>query len=306
MKKGLKLIKNSKTLYTKKLNSKAWVADVAYITHTDCYLLAYKHKIYRKDNNSEDLYLFLDVYPGSRVGACLRYSGQNGRVFVANDSDSVKMINFEACSVEKKIRILGLKNEKIFDFKVYQETETSSKVACLMKDGLIITLQFHFGPKTENHPFEIFRQKLPLSTTQTEQAYSLEVCSASKYGFIELITKDGSNYDIVSRYLIAKIQPKNLEILAEKSLLDASLPPHLALASFYVGSDLMILALSCEKKSKASLIWYDSERGVVVVDPRKRVWSGESFPVAVCESGRNFYYFTGWGGGLVRIGVKAF
>ena len=120
---GVILVENNAMKYSARLpDDLRTVTDVVYFPPLNCYFMASRYQLYRKDIDGNPPYFFMEVKCGTRPGGCLRYSHISGRLFINKDHMTISVINPKT----KKIEVHWEKTvgENIKDFKLFRRTRT--------------------------------------------------------------------------------------------------------------------------------------------------------------------------------------
>ena len=111
---------------------KIWFVDLIYIDHLDCYLLNYENKIYRKDIDGEEPYLYLDLDCGYKNGKSYSYSKIHPKLIVINNLYDITVANLE----RKQVQILiQTGHDSIEDFQIFGKRE--NHIVWATYEGLI-------------------------------------------------------------------------------------------------------------------------------------------------------------------------
>ena len=146
-KKGLHLVNESTIVYSKKLPEncmKLW--DLIYVKKMDCYFLCMNSQLFRKNIDTNEPYLYLDIKFGNREGASMRYSEECNRLVVDLQFHHIAVI----CLEKKTTEVYLNKNfgGPIMDFRLMRESLKSLGVMSSTQDGFIFMSKFEIELKT--------------------------------------------------------------------------------------------------------------------------------------------------------------
>ena len=299
MKKGLKLIESGIQLYQGLLPiPNAWLKDAIYIEHKNCYLFDYNSKIYIKDVNELPPYEFMNLNSGYRIGSCLLYSEYCKRLFVAKDWKGIAMVNIDSKSVEVEMK--NAYDDYMEDIKLFGAKK--SKVVSFSKDGCIVG--FGFDPEARKATV-LFKQRVKLDPKTSEKACSVEICPHGRFVFVEVEKGNLKEKEkrCVSRYVIYEIDEKKLKKMKSLTFENKEVCRHLALASAYVGPDLVIIGLTSEASSVVQAIHYCVRDATLVELEDKTMQAGEGYPVKLINFDGDCFY-TGFNGRFMRLRLQ--
>ena len=141
-KRGLKVIENGKEIFSKRcFSSDLWLLDIIYVPDLDSYFLCYDFKLYRKDIDDKDHYLFMDIKFGYRFGSCFKYTRMNRRMVLSQARPSrVQIVDL----FRKRVCLKTVKNfgRKICDFDIFGKDE--NYLALFSYDGLVSVLRVDY------------------------------------------------------------------------------------------------------------------------------------------------------------------
>ena len=265
--------------------------NTIYCPPLDCYFLATKTKLFRKDINNKPAYLYMSVKCGTQHGACLRYSKILQRVIINKDGTSISMINPST----RKIELVLKKSfrEKICNFCLFGEGE--GKVAAVSWDGDIVLFTLN-GLNTRGAA-EHYKAVLHLYRGEVTQA--IAVCEKNKFALVEI----GNHFrNRSSRMLILELTPQDqftpkvsidIHDQAKGSIYD--------LESFgYVGEHILWVGLSSTFNGEIRLFEYRPEEGQLRELEEKSVSHQEEDLWRLHRLGNKFYY-TGSQGKLMSL-----
>ena len=292
---GLKLIDNGFQVYTSAVTNATFTSllGMIYIETKDYYLMGYNGKIYRKNIDSKDPYLFIDLKIGVRIGACFRFSKLNNRLITIREKHWISMVDLETKTVDAEIK--NLRVQSIWDFKIFDEKEKS--VISVTKGGLIEIFKMNYltqgGYTIDHHDLELNRSM--------ETASSLAVCVKSRNVLVLIKNLVSSNS---TRMVIFELNKRRLIMNAQLSLEGERIPEQFSLdCHTYAGQKILWVGLSTTRYGSVHVYEYDTQSSELRELSSTRAAHKEIDPVSFHRH-RNWYYYTGSLGKLMRFKLK--
>ena len=287
---GLKVIKNTKEVYSEKLPLAGGTADSAlYISHLDCFLISQDAILYRKDINSKAPYIYMDLSDFDCDRARLKYSPKNRRLIGVMDSDMLTAINMDEKRVELQVE---KSSNEVSCFEVFGEND--HKLVTITEDACIQLHVFNFWMKKI---LSIFEQKINLIKERDEWGVSLAVCDRNEYILVEI----QANIRYCSRMILFKVKGN---ILIKEAILDPYLEENRRKDALeccgYYGGKLLWIGLEYIGFERAQLFEYNTETHDLKELVEARVEHREIWPLEIHRFGKKFYY-TGVEGKVMNI-----
>ena len=181
------------------------VKEIAYINHLDCYLMLQERtpKLYRKDINDQDYYLFMEIRGGRP--AYLGYSRLNKKLIMIDyHSGNTSVVNLERKQIEIKVHPQH-PAEEYYRFAVFGELE--DRLMALNNHGMVFQCVFNYPMKRIR---SVNQLQLKRKRNIGEKFYRMALCDKGQLGFLSTSTNNGRP----SRVIVLKIYPQKFEQLA--------------------------------------------------------------------------------------------
>ena len=133
-----------------------------------------------------------------------------------------------------------------------------------------------------------------------EICVSIDICPKNKFLFCQLVLKDKSNTQFVSRFLLFEIQTQKIVLKAARDLFTMRLHYFLGSKNFYIGKKLLVLSLTKKDESCISVLKIDLEMESIIFMPKKQIRAQEDQPVRF-EKLNDDYYYTGECGKIFKL-----
>ena len=291
---GITLIEDTLELYSQKmpLRNAAKIMDMVYVGLKNCYLMCYDNKLYRKDVNRSDPYLFIDIKFGLCVSKAMKWA-QNAKRIILNTLQQLSIVNLDTKSLELWILPTSSKG-KIADFDVFGLLQ--NRAIILTIDGCVSAERFSLSKRTTK---SLGTFKINLLKGRRESGASIAVGSLGKYCCV-LIRGVKSNSYVTSRYLMFELTKTGivLNTIFDRSW-ELDLGLQIAFSRFgYVAGKLIFLGLSINKRLHNSddvfVISFDpkdgEEKGEIKLVGRRELQGGsKSQVVSLVKNGVNVY-----------------
>ena len=291
---GLKMVEDGKEIFTSNPSSSfRSLLGMIYIETKDYYLMGFSGKIYRKNIDSKDPYLFIDLKVGVRIGACFRFSKLNNRLIATKDKHWISVINPETKKID--IEVKNLHGKSIWDFRLCDKSK--GNVISLTKDGHlhICTIEYLF-----NRGYVTGHMDLELHT-YAESASSLTVCEKNQYAVVQI---KNSRRGAITRMIILGFNQHIFFKKAEIDLEGERIPEQLAFGCYgYAAQKILWVGLSTTRYGCVHVFEYDTQSEELRELIDKRVENEEIDPVSFHRYD-NWYYYTGSSGKLMRFKLK--
>ena len=291
---GVKLVKGNTEIYSGKLPpDDLYLLDITYAPCTNCYFLASRDKLYRKDINNRPPYFYMAVKCGLRPGAFFSYSHMHKRLIVCKNGRSIGVINPKT----KKVELVMGKYFRglIEDFKLFGKHE--NRVVSVTGDGNVILYSLNFGRKrgiVSKYQVELLLEE------RNEVPLCLAVCSRNEYVILET-GQDKRCTSIASRMFLFKLSEKSLVKMASLDQFEEGLGYKFCLECLSSsGNHILWIGLSIKKNEYFQVFHYDIENQSLVEVVSKRVKHGEHVPCKL-NSMQGKYYYTGYCGKLMCL-----
>ena len=293
--KGIKVIEEGAEIYSGTLpGEEAWLRDIIYISHLNCYLMADESKLYRKDIDEKPPYLLMEVKCGLRVGACFRYSNLHERLVIIKDEKNISTVNLETKEIE--IEVVKKFEDSIRDLKLFGEKQ--DRVVCITYNCHILLYELDFE---ENEGSAIDHFNLKRVQGRGECGSSIAVCDKGKYVLAEI---GAGHPEICCRMVIFEIKDDTLEKKAFINRFSQEIGVKLAIDCYgYADGFVLWAGLSLDDNALIQVYAYDIEKEEFLELESKRVSHQEDYPVKVHQLGDEFYY-TGNLAKVMKLSLK--
>ena len=293
---GLKLVEDGTEVFSAKLpNNESTLRDIIYIKHHNCYILCIGEKLYRKDINSQDPFIFMDVNIGYQFGACFRYSQLNQRLFVHLDFNTLSVVNLEAKEIE--IEVEERHGALLCYTQIFGEKE--DRVLCYTNDGHLLLYRIDYAEKSESL---VCHKQLDFIGDRGEQGLSLGLCSKQKYVLAGLRRGEMSKY-VCSRLVLLELRGDSLVTKSSFDQHTERIGSNFGLHCLeYVGQHALWVGISA-KNGVVQIFDYDTETGEFRCLRDKMVAGKEVLPVMLNQVNGKFFY-TGTEGRVMRLSIK--
>ena len=294
----IRVIENSSEIFNSEYKpQKTGIYDIVYCESINSYLFSLDKKIYRKDINENQHYLFLDIDCGSSFGASLRYSNIHKRLIIPMDGVTIAAVNINSKQVVIEVPKPG--GDQIVDFQLHGSDQ--NKVSCLTQDGHLFVSELDFSSKEATI---LSTASSNLIEERQEQAKGLVVCPKGQYNFVEI--SQTNDEEECSRMMIFGIKDNELTIKAviNNSKKNPS-PCKSALACLgYFKNSILFLGMSSGDGGQAHLYCYNTQTDGFEELEEERVVHHETNPTKILRFGNHFYY-TGKRAGIMRLTARS-
>ena len=298
-KNGIKVIEDDQEVYLAYLpqHERAYLRDVIYIKHLNCYLLSINQKLYRKDIDGNEPYIYMELTLGFRIGSFFKYSNLNQRLIIHKDNTNLSVVNLESKEIEIEVeKEIGT---QIIDSEIFGEEE--NRVLSVTDDVYLLVYKLNYQEKVGsiiNH----LEVGLLRTWDEHEHPVQLSICPRGNYALIQLYRGEITNYQC-SRFLLIKISENSLVIDRSIDSLKSGVRFCFASECFgYVGSHLIWVGLSY-KESQLQILDFDTVTGEFRNLDDKKIAHGESLPLKL-QRFENDYYYTGNSARVMRLSFK--
>ena len=297
--KGLIIIEKDEVVYQGLLpNPKALVKDTIYIPPLNCYLIEHNGKVYRKNLDEKDPYIYLDWNCGKTHNCSFLYSNKNKRLILLKNSSSIVVLNLSTKEAEIEIR-LSKASEDIVGFKLLGKEQKQGVVAT--SEGMLYLFQVNYGFKEGKI---LTYQKLDLFKEIRQKVFSIAACDEGKYLCVEII-ESNSKEKIPSMILILKIQDRNFLLETQLGQVGLSRGPKKAIECYgYINGHIRWITLSSFSKGTAQMYDYDMKKKELKELKDKRIKHQEKNPAKLHRLGSGpSWLYTGEKGNLMKLSL---
>ena len=290
--KSIVLTKNGEEVYSGKLPGYGYLEGILYDPLLDCYFLAYKRKLYRKDLNDKPAYLYMDIECGWEEGVSFRYSNLHQRLIINKGGKKISVFNQKTRKVEDELErgVAGL----ITDFRLFGEQE--NRVVAVAKDRHVMLYNLGHDNKVglaDSTQIELLRW--------STRPRSVAVCDKNKYILVEL--DQCHRPTRCARMLIFEVSENSLVRKACLDTYEDCIAPKWAQECLgYVGNSIVWVGLAIEYAGRAHLFAYDIDTEELRELVGKRVTHQECDPYELYRLDGKFYY-TGMMGQVMRLSL---
>ena len=293
----IQLIDNGVLVYSSVLNpdrDNACVGtfqEIVYISDLNCYLMNLEYKLFRKDIDDQDPYLFMDIECCGNEECAFRYSEVSKRLYVISDRDSLMVVNLQRKQVEINLKGRGTHESSITDLKVFGGK--GDQVAILSKLAQVHLLQFSIRRKKVCSSYW-FSTDLIFA----ERARAIAVCDKNKLIFVAVAVKRSLKR---SRICIFKLEKRSLNHRAtfnQEHNKQSMALSCVECAGYFGGAVLWVGLNSPEDYCK--VFSFDTDTGKLRELGENRVLHGEYSPQKIQRVGNEFFY-TGWKRKVMRL-----
>ena len=270
-------------------------SDIIYCKNINAYLLALDRKIYRKDIDGGQLYLFLDINCGSSIGASLRFSDIHQRLVIPKDRTNIASINLETKKIEIEVPMPN--GDGIMDFQLHGLAQ--NLVTSLTQYGhLLVSELAHLSSKGKI----LTKFSIELSKANSEHAETVVVCPLSQYIFVEIYQR--KHPFLCSKMMIFSFRNKRLSLQAKINPLSSQRTGCKSAMTClgYFKRNLVFLGLSLEIDGVAQLYSFNPETKHFEELKQARERHQELNPFTILRLG-NRYYYTGVAGKIMRLSL---
>ena len=294
--KGIKVIENCAQVFCDELNhNHERLNDMVYVKPLDSYLLAYNHKLYRKDIDDKPPYLFMDINCDCRIATCFRWSKMNQRLVVNKDHENICVINLRKKQVE--IEVKKRIGDRISDFRLFGEDE--DMVVAITQDGHVLLYKFNFkkkvGKVVKTMDLELLNYR--------ERGVSLAVCDNGQYILIEIGWIAIPTTSICCKMLLIEFYKDRLIKRANLGRYSHKIGMKDVMEYYgHVGRHVLWVGLSRGEKGLVQVYEYDKGAETLSELELKRTSHEEHGPVKIHKMEDKLYY-TGKFGKLMRLSL---
>ena len=280
----VKVIDKANLIHSGELpGGKKWIRDIIYSRYLNCYFLASRDMIYRKDIDDRTAYAYIDINCGHRGGSFLRYSELNKRLIVAKDCQNISVINpkTKKLEVEMKIDI----HDEIEDFRVFGKKE--NRVIALTKEKGYVLLYSLYHKHSRGL---VGHYQISLTEERSEILVSVSVCQKNRYVLVEIGSDQDPSY-VCSRVMIFKLSRNTLTKMGMVDSYKQKIGWKYGLECFgHVGRHLLWVGLSWNLDGPAQVYVYNKAIGELRELEEKRVLHQQKNSFKLHRSGNKFYY----------------
>ena len=294
------IIENGAQLCSKRLPGEfPIIFGMIYVKPLNAYLIQLKNKIYRKDIDTNDPYVFLDVRCGVKANA-IRYSDIHNRLIINKEETSVAVINLETKDIEFQVE--KDKGNMIRGLKFVGQEQ--NKLVSVTLDGFVSLYELDFEKKVG---FITSYLKLNVKMAASQKVTSMAVCDRGQYVLVNygsILRERDVDQAIPSSIAILKVEGNFLVKKAEIELLSSKMRWCQCLECCgYSGSHVMWLGLTRGESGFTQMYDYNMETNELKELLDKRMIHKEKTPLNIHRIGNDFYY-CGRDGKLMKLRIK--
>ena len=296
--KGLKLVEDNEVLFISPINlgsSPVSLKDLIYIKPpTDCYLIAYKSKLFRKNIDRHPPYPFINIDCGVRLGACFRYSDKNQRLIINQIGKTISAVDLASKEVE--IQVEKSMGGYIVDFRIMGDLE--DRVVAVTQDGFLLLNKLKFDYKIG---FLINFFKMKLDRARLEEAISVAVCTKNQFILVEI----GQNWDpfVCSKLFLFRVENDHLNLNQMIDVFELQIGHRMALECYgYSRNHALWVGLSLGDGGNIQVYDHNTATGKFEEEVGMELTHQELNPVKILRFEDDFYY-TGHLGKVMRLSL---
>ena len=294
---SIKVVKNGKKVYYKKLVGRGLIRSVVYCEKQDCYFLNMDGALYKKTTNSAQFYLALRIELDSSCGTGkLAYSAYNNIIIAVAQKKHLAVINAKSPKVEILIKARPSSGANfIYDYQVVGTAE--NRVVAVSRNGYLLLYEFDVKKKSGS----ILHIEGPITVqgqrgSGQESGLAIAVCSKSKYVCVELERSQKT-----SRNLIYEIEDQKLVFKANLDCSKENLNGKWVLGfSNYLQNHALFVGMGFGRTDPILVLDFNENNGELRELTRKRIVHKEFMPTSLQKIGSVFYY-SGSCGSVMRL-----
>ena len=294
---GIRLFETNKEIFCDRLSPRGTkLYDMIYVKDLNAYFLCQDHKLYRKDVDQKQAYLYVDESIGHLYGNSILYSSLNRRLITNKNGTDISSVNL----VSKKFEVVvttGGEPQHIMSFCIFGKGE--NRVLAVTKKGVLLLYKFDFNNSVG---FVQANKDIQLIENRREVGHSLSICDKNLYFCVELRNGEGER-TFTSRYLVYELEGQSFFLKAAYDPYYMEIGDKAAFECLgYFGESLLFLGLAKGQLGDVVVMEFDLEAEELRPLVEKRTRHHELMPQAMIRVG-GYYYYTGHQGKVMRLSL---